>query len=277
MKSNFKATLIIVFLSSLILIGHSCTKDIERIDTPYLIPIQITDDEALYRFDYDENFVLTKYTKISNGIIEENTIEYDNNGRIIKRHYILQDNDDQINKTYSYIYEGNTIYESDGEESVDTLTVNSLDLMRYAKFSDREGSGYNELMEYENNFKLTKIISNEFLTENDIEKRNIETLSFQYDEKRAPYYHVNAPRWFVINKLPYGKYWSSLSIVEVKKESEYKENGKVTESASDIIELSYTYNQVDDPVTIVWTKNGESQTIQIGYKDINGLWLPPAE
>lgn len=277
MKLFFKYILIIVSLSSLVFIETSCTKEIEKIEAPYLIPIQITDDEAQYRFDYDDNFILIKYTKITNGIIEENTIEYDDRGRIAKRHYLLQKNDDQTTKIYTYTYMGNTIYESDEEEHVDTLTVNNYDLMRYSKFSETEDKGYNELLEYENNFKLTKIVSNDFNIQNNIKKLTTETYTFQYDEKRAPYYNLNTPRWFVINKLPYGKYWSLLSVVEIIKETVHKEDGNITDSSSSTIEMSYTYNQVDDPATIVWTEGDVSKTIQIGYKDINGLWYQPAE
>lgn len=270
--SSLVATFIIICLSV------SCTKEIDKIESPYLIPTMITDNEAQYRFEYDANFVLVKYTKTSGGIIEENTIEYDDRGRIAKRNYILQNNDSEITKTYSYTYLGNTIYESDENEKTDTLTVNNFDLMRYAKFVEEgDDTAYTELMEYTSNYRLTKVVSNESYTENDIKNLKTETLIFEFDDKRAPYFRINAPRWFVINKLPYGKYWSSSSVVRIERSNVHKQDNEEISNSSSIIELSYTYNQIDDPVTIVWTEDNNSNTIKIDYKDINGLWQQPTE
>lgn len=281
MKPHKRYKLIIVSLFSLILIGASCSKD-NMIGgphiAPYLLPTQITDNESMYRFDYDNSCALVKYTKISNGIIEENTIEYSKDYQIVKRHYLLQDNsNDYKSKVYTYTYKDNTIYESDEEGNTDTLIVRNHYPMRYAKFSDKEGSGYNESMEYETSFRLKKIISNSFSSEYNLNKRTTEIQSLQHDTKIAPYCNIYTPRWFIINKLPYGKYWTPISIVEIDKESVYTENNIETKRDSSIVKMSYTYNQIDYPVTVVWTEKDISKTIQISYKDINGLWQPPMD
>ena len=277
MKLHTKAISAIVGVFTLIYLATSCTKDLEKIEEPYLIPILITDNEAQYRFEYNTDYALTKYTKTSEGIIEENTIEYDARGRISTRKYLLTQGDNQTSKTYTYTYSGNTIYESDEEEKVDTLTINNYDLMRYARFSADESAGYNEVLEYADNYKLTKIVSNEFYTEDDVKKLKKETQTFEYDDKRAPYYHLNMPRWFVINKLPYGKYWSVSSLVKIQKETIYKHNDDEIASNTSIAEMSYTYNEVDDPATVIWSEGDETKTITIGYKDINGLWQQPVD
>lgn len=256
----------------------SCTKEIDKIEAPYLIPILITDNEAQYRFEYNAELALVKYIKTSGGVIEENTLEYDIKGRIVKRNCTLNENGAETEKTYTYSYLGNTIYESDENEKPDTLTVNNYDLMRYAKFTDEEnGRVYNELMEYTANFRLTKVSVNDIYTENDVENHKTEIQTFEFDEKQAPYYRVNVPRWFVINKLPYGKYWSSLSVVRVEKKSILKQDKQEISSDTKIAELSYTYNEIDAPVTVVWSEGNNTNTIKIGYKDINGLWQQPTE
>lgn len=279
MKLHLKAISILLLTFTIICLAASCTKDLEKIEGPYLIPVLITDDDAQYRFEYNTDYALARYVKISalDGAIEENTIEYDVNGRISKRQSLLINGDEETTKTYTYTYSGNTIYESDEEERVDTLTINNYDLMRYARFSPYENSGYNEVLEYTNNYRLTKISSDEFYTEDDVKKQKLETRTFEFDEKRAPYYHLNTPRWFVINKLPYGKYWSASSVVKIEKETVYKLNGEQIAEHKGTIEMSYTYNNADDPETIVWSEGNDSKTIKIAYKDINDIWQQSAE